>query len=555
MIKVLLVDDEHHVISHMTNLLQRLDSYEINVINATSGSEAMQLISSTHIDIAFLDINMPKISGLQLADKLHNQWPDCQIVFLTAYEEFGYIYKANQYPGAIYLLKAEPDQKILDVASSCCRAILEKRAAFNYMNDIQKKEKLLLLLQEQQLLHEVVHGNLTGDFERFVKNSSLEIHFSFSQKVYLMTMHILRSPSTIYDKSFYLEKMEHLLGKLFHFSFVETEKSVFLWIFQEKDNLGQELSYFDCLKDTMDSFLDICTNLKHQTLSLCLFDKKVSWNEISRSYQYLYDSNYNTSFSNTFQSSIVRVIKHTEDNNSIFDIKSNSEQYAKPDIQASTIALSNCLSTMKLALYQGNQDLFFEEFAHCRGYCITVKSMHHVGTLKIYFSIVLIYLDYIAHYKLESKISMQTAIYPLYFINDFPDWAHAFSYLRQIGEVIFKLVTENNNDKAGQLIASIQTYIQKHLSDDLNLTVIANHVNYNESHISRLFKRYTGTNLSEHIISCRIDYAKKLLTQTDDTIQVISQKTGFSTSQYFSSTFRKSTGMSPNEYRLHEKKS
>ena len=104
-----------------------MDRYELNIISTCSGPEALSLIASSHIDIAFLDINMPKVSGLMLADKLHRQWPDCQIVFLTAYEVFDYIYEANQYPGAVYLLKAEPDRKLQSVAEACCETILRGR--------------------------------------------------------------------------------------------------------------------------------------------------------------------------------------------------------------------------------------------------------------------------------------------------------------------------------------------------------------------------------------------------------------------------------------------
>ena len=540
MIKILLVDDEYHVINHISNMLQKIDFCEISTLKTTSGPEALQMVASSHIDIAFLDINMPKVSGLQIANKLHNQWPDCQIIFLTAYEVFDYIYEANKYPGAIYLLKAESDEKILKVAVSCCHAILQKREDESFLSDIQKKEKLLLLLQEQQLLREVVRGNLTGDLERFSKKASLEIHFSFEKEVYLLLMHIRRSPSSICDASFYLEKMEQLLGNLFLFSFVETEKGILLWIFQEKENPEKELSYFDCLKDTMDSFLDICIEMKHQTLSLCLYQEKTTWEQLSRSYQFLYDSYYEENSLLSIHSSAVRVIQKNISGN------------ASPGIKQPSADLSGRLSSMKQALYQGNKDLFFTELLHCRQYCASIKSMHNVGTIKIYFSIVLIYLDYIDHYKLESMIAMDIAMYPLYYINDFPDWEHAFSYLHQLGEIIFHIVNEKNNDKTKQLITSIQNYVQAHLSDNLNLTVIANHVNYNESHISRLFKRHTGDNLSEYITSCRIEAAKKLLEQTADTVQVISQKTGFHTSQYFSSTFRKSTGLSPNEYRMQK---
>ena len=543
MMKILLVDDEYHVINHISNLLMQIDFCEINIIKATSGLEALQIVASSHIDIAFLDINMPKISGLQIANKLHNQWPDCQIIFLTAYEIFDYIYEANQYPQALYLLKAEPDTKILEVAVSCCRSILEKREHECYLNDVQRKEKLLLLLQEQQLLRELVHGNLIGDPVRFAQKACLDIHFSFEKDIYLMLMHIKRSSTTIFDSSFYLEKMEHLLGNLFLFSFVETEKGTLLWIFQEKKNPEKELCYFDCLKDTMDSFLDICTDINHQTLTLCLYREKVSWKQLAHSYQYLYASYYEESTLLSTPFSAARVI----------------EKYVTPNYNTAPLlnppeaTLSHRLSAMKQALYQLNSNSFFTEFLYCRQYCTAIKSMHNVCAIKIYFSIVLIYLDYIEHYKLEPEIALEIAMYPLYYINDFPDWERAFTYLHQFGEILFRIARENSNDKTTQLITSIQAYIQNHLSDNLNLTIIANHMNYNESHISRLFKRYTGHNLSEYITNCRIEQAKLLLLQTEDTIQVISQKTGFHTSQYFSSTFRKNTGISPNEYRMQHR--
>nr|WP_300864303.1 helix-turn-helix domain-containing protein [uncultured Acetatifactor sp.] len=543
MIKILLVDDEYHVISHITNLLGQIDFCEISTLKTTSGPEALELAASSHIDIAFLDINMPRVSGLQIAGRIHNQWPDCQLIFLTAYEVFDYIYEAGRYPGAIYLLKAESDSKILDVAVSCCRAVLRKREERSYLSDVQRKEKLLLLLQEQQLLREVLHGNLTGDLERFAKSASLDIHFSLEKDMYLMLMHIRRSPSSVCDFSFYLEKMEQLLGNLFLFSFVETDKGILLWFFQERDNPEKEISYFNSLKDTMDSFLDICARTRHQTLSLCLYREKTAWDEVPNSYQFLYDSYYEESSLLSIHSPAARIIEK----------KSERSDNTSSVFRLPSAALSGRLSSMKQALYQGNRDLFFTELLYCRRYCTAVKSMHYAGAIKLYFSIVLIYLEYIEHYKLEARIAMEIAIYPLYYITDFPDWEHAFSYLSQLGEVIFRIANESNSDKTRQLIASIQHYIQQHLSENLNLAIIADFTNYNESHISRLFKRYTGSNLSEYITSCRIEYAKSLLVQTKDTIQVISQKTGFRTSQYFSSTFRKSTGVSPNEYRIRKR--
>lgn len=541
MLKVLLVDDEYHVIHHISTLLSQIDFCEFNIIKTTSAPEALQIIASSHIDLAFLDINMPKVSGLQIANLLHNQWPDCQLIFLTAYEVFDYIYEANQFRNAIYLLKSESDATILEKIKKCALTLMQERESKIRLSDIQKKEKLLLLLQEQQLLREMIHGNFSGSWKDFIQKIALDIRFSFDKNIYLMLMHIKYIPSSYDDTFFYLEKMEYLLGNLFRFSFLETERGVYLWIFQEKEIANQEISWFKCLKDTMDSFLDICIEKIQQPLSLCLLQEKISWEHLSRSYQFLYDSYYEDNSMLSMHSSAVRIIENT-----MSITPKTPDSYNKNH----TTLQSQRLTSMKQALYQGNRDLFLTELHNCRQYCTSVKSMHHIGAIRLYFSIALIYLDYIEHYQIQQQVALEIALYPLYYLNDFSNWELAFNYLQQLGKVLFTIAQENNSDRTTQLIASIQNYVQTHLSDNLNLSIIADYVNYNESHISRIFKRHTGVNLSEYITSCRIDYAKKLLLKTEDTIQVISQKAGFNTSQYFSSTFRKSTGMSPQEYRL-----
>ncbi len=546
MIKILLADDEHHVINHITNLLQEIDFCEINILSTTSGPDTLQIIASSHIDIAFLDINMPKTNGLQIAKALNNQWPDCQIVFLTAYKTFDYIYEANQYPQAIYLLKAESDQKILETAMTCCRKTLQNRENNTHLTETHKKEKLLLLLQEQHILREIIQGNTTENWKQYVKNSSLDINLSFDQDLYVMLMNIKNSRFSYLDSSFFMEKMEYLLGNLFSFSFVEVGKDNILWIFQEKANPVEHISYFDCLKDTMDSFLDICTKMKRLTISICLYDKKVDWKQLTLVYQFLYNAYYNKSTLQSIASSFVTIIKKEEGAFSASLVSNMIYECTDSDFSI----LDNSLTSMKQALYQGNQNVFLSKLQDCHQHCTNIRSMHDTRSMKIYLSIVLIYLEYIEHQKIAPKIAQEIALYPIYYIHDFPDWEHAFSYLRRLAKIIFRISGEIVNDKNQQLITSIQNYIQHHLSDYLNLTIIANYVNYNESHISRLFKRMTGTNLSEYITLCRIDAAKLLLLQTNDTIQVISQKTGFRTSQYFASSFRKNTGMTPNEYRI-----
>ena len=545
MLKLLIADDEYHIVNHLNRLLSRLDCCETDLLCAYSGPAAMDLILSSRIDVAFLDINMPKINGLQLASALHAQWPDCRIVFLTAYEVFDYIYEATQYPGAIYLLKAESDEKILDTARFCCLDILKKQETESILTAAQKKERLLLLLQEQQLLRELLSEGSVADPESYVRENSLDISLPLQKDCYLMLMHIKRGISSIRNASFYLEKMGQLLGNLFSFSFVEAEKNIFLWFFWEKEQTSDSAScapsWFSCLKDVMDSFLTLCSHVCRQSVSLCLYPGKVSWKRFPLVYQQLYDYYFSEISLTRFGASVACVMDASE---------------TKSDLPVSAVSASQNFSPrpeylreMNQALFLGNREQFLSCLHTCRQYCTATASMHNTACIRLYFSIVLIYLDYIGHYRLESQLAMHTALYPLYYISDFRGWDQAFRYLTNLAELLFRTASENSQDKARQLVHAIQNYIGEHLSEDLTLTRISDYVNYNESHVSRLFKKITASNLSDYIVSRRIELAKSLLVQTRDTIQVISQKTGFHTSQYFSSVFRKNVGLSPNEYR------
>ena len=541
MLKILIADDEHHVVHHLSTLLAQIDFCVTDILTTCSGPEALQIIASTHIDMAFLDINMPRVNGLQIASRLHAQWPECRILFLTAYEVFDYIYEASQYPGAVYLLKAETDETILHAAASCCRSILMERDEKSFLSAARKKEKLLLLLQEQQFLKELLYENSSSNLNAFAQDAGLDLSLNLDDDCYLMLMYVKRARLSARDYAFYLEKMEQLIGGLFTFSFVEMEKGMLLWIFQEKDMTSDIApSYFSCLKDMMDSFLEICSHLRQQTVSLYLSSEKAAWSQLSRTYQKLYESCFCDDALMSFHTSCARV---TDPHDCLTAGKENACSARKHP------ALSEPLNLMKQALYQGDRDQFLSSLHLCRQHCTAVKSMHNTDCIRIYFSIVIIFLDYIGHYNLEAQLSLKTALYPLYYLGDFTGWEQAFRYLSGLADLLFEISRKTNHDKTRQLVNSIQNYIQNHLSENLTLTAIADYVNYNESHISRLFKRVSGMNLSEYITGCRIELAKKLLTQTNDTIQAISHKTGFSTSQYFSSTFRKTTGMAPNEYR------
>src|SRR5580700_11043550 len=111
-IRTVLVDDERPARRKMLRILSAAPDFEV-VGEAGDGAEAIQVIARLRPDVVFLDVQMPKLDGFQVAAALSPPLPE--IVFVTAHDQFAL--KAFEVHALDYLLKPYDDQrfqKVLD---------------------------------------------------------------------------------------------------------------------------------------------------------------------------------------------------------------------------------------------------------------------------------------------------------------------------------------------------------------------------------------------------------------------------------------------------------
>ena len=90
MTKVLIVDDEKYVrMGIKSDTDWALIGCEV-VGEASNGLEALEVAENTRPDLVVSDIRMPKMDGIELAEKLIEKYPNVKVIFLTAYNEFEY---------------------------------------------------------------------------------------------------------------------------------------------------------------------------------------------------------------------------------------------------------------------------------------------------------------------------------------------------------------------------------------------------------------------------------------------------------------------------------
>lgn len=98
-------------------------------------------------------------------------------------------------------------------------------------------------------------------------------------------------------------------------------------------------------------------------------------------------------------------------------------------------------------------------------------------------------------------------------------------------------------------VTKAEIYIEKHYAEAITLDSIANYLGINKSYFCTIFKKVTKQSFCNYTNAIRVDKSKHLLISTDLSILDIALATGFSSSSYFNTVFKKVTGITPLEYR------
>ncbi len=188
----------------------------------------------------------------------------------------------------------------------------------------------------------------------------------------------------------------------------------------------------------------------------------------------------------------------------------------------------------------------------------TAKSMVEkiINAKQIEFSIRTLYIDLICilarvcfKKKIETTLILGTEVINGSIIDTFNT---KMDMIEDINSRIDQLIVPTNvgYDNVNELLDTIQVYIDENFSDkNLSTNVIARKFCISLGYLSSSYSKVFGHTITNHIIKKRIEYAYKLLTQTNISITSISDMAGFNNISYFMRAFKKHTGYTPTEYR------
>lgn len=116
----ILVADDHAIVRRgLQRILDATTDLKV-VAEAKDGAEAIARALEPDVDLAILDISMPRLTGLQAAAELGRRRPELRLLILSMYDNEQFLFEALKAGASGYVLKSGADQDIVDA----CRAAL-----------------------------------------------------------------------------------------------------------------------------------------------------------------------------------------------------------------------------------------------------------------------------------------------------------------------------------------------------------------------------------------------------------------------------------------------
>ncbi len=159
MISILIAEDQRMLRGALSTLLDLEDDLHV-IAQASDGAEALELTQQLQPDICLMDIEMPRMSGLDVAEQLHMDKASCRVMILTTFARPGYFQRAVAADVRGYLLKDEPIDSLAEAIRRVMNGHREISPALIFGNEQAQNP---LSERECDILRRAANGDNAND--------------------------------------------------------------------------------------------------------------------------------------------------------------------------------------------------------------------------------------------------------------------------------------------------------------------------------------------------------------------------------------------------------
>lgn len=527
MYKIMLVDDEGIVLDSLKYIIEKNFGTECQTESAKTGRAAIELAESFRPDIVFMDIQMPGLNGLEAMKEMQSRNSAIVFIVLSAYDKFNYAKQAIDLGVLEYMMKPFSSSKIVEVLNRAISQIDQKRQKISNELKIKEKLKTVIPVLENGFVYTIMFQNPSEtEVENYKNLLGIEENYGYTmimeygdeqrdgeltnpvgasvkvQKVYEDIRNVTKDFFRVYIGT----PMANRIAMFVPYPDKEMDYSSRIAIIENARVLVRKLTK------------DFEMQFKMGIGSLYRME------EVQKSYQEATEAVRNPKAK----------VTHIQD-------IAIQRQYE----DAYPIELENKLFD---AIEKGNTGLAIN-FANLFFEWMMETSSEDRDSISLKVLEFVLRAEHIAHANSGLPYQFNSRTNYLGEITDMPDYVMLRKWF--LDKVIYSAnsIGGKEEKQASNLVERACAYIEENFSSDISLDEVSKEVNISPYYFSKLFKEEMKENFVEYVTRIRVENAKKLLKQERYSIKEICVNCGYSDPNYFSRIFKKTTGVTPTEYR------
>lgn len=522
---LLIVDDEYYNVEALRMKIEEFRPQFDEIFCAYSMKQAIRIFSEHDITIMISDIEMPGGSGLELLDTLRQQDVNTICIFLTAYAKFEYISRAIKLDTIDYLLKPVDNEALLHAVDKAIERYQEQQQArLSHMQAGYWKESELYLMEQFWLdLLERSIPAVQPELERALRFRKLNPEYA-SMEFFPLFVQLNPSTELVQNMSLYEFSFKNIAREFFYQTdelpiVVRCSELLYMLALPAVSREGVEI--IEQCEAAMQGFVTHFPN----TFSFYIGSFSCTMAKIPEQYQ---------QFRKISRENI-------SSDNLILDMAADTFEMLSFQKPFPADRWMDFLLQNRSDIVQSEAIIYLNQMQYHKVASRAQLNDYYYQMLHIIFSLLGNKEETDALRNLRQELTRQSAEYACSSFPALKEWT--IQIIHAYYEYTIKTGRSDNT------VLQVKTYIKEHLQEDMSRESLASMVYLNADYLSHLFKKETGYSLTNYIIEERIKKAKILLADRNMNVRDIAISCGFQNISYFSRQFKKSTGMTPREFR------
>lgn len=531
MYRVMLADDEGIVLDSLKMIIHKRFPDQCQIETAKTGRDVIELAENFRPDVAFMDIQMPGINGIDAIREIQRSNPSVVFIVVSAYDKFDYAKEAINLGVLEYVNKPFSADKIEEVLQKALRSVDARKKKRS--DDLRIKEKMETVtpIIENGFIYAIMFQE---QFEEEVENYKqlLSIQEDYGCMLALTVgddqhgSHMTNAVGAGVRTQLNYSRIRELVRETWTCvvgSVISNKIPVFIPMDTMKIDYEKRIA-----------MIDVCRELVRKLRKLTDISFRIGIGSVRKLKESMdsYEEALKALASSTGS------VAHVDD----LPIHCRYDEEYPLDLEKELFDRLN----------EGNVEACGRAAERYFDWMDTTYDEKNMSVrLKV--------LEFVLH----AEHAAYTNGGMTYHFEDREDYlplimnAETNNALRGWFVEKFKTACQNmvtkKEEHENQMVVKAKDYIQKNYQKDLSLDEVSRQLDLSSYYFSKLFKEETGSNFVEYITNLRMEKAKELLMKDEMSMKEICSAVGYSDPNYFSRIFKKNTGATPTEYRERER--